>query len=159
MEPVTTIQGTLRSYDERLVMEAWEDLLSGKEFPPAPICDLIISSWDRCRSSEVNPTLAQTPDLLTGDDFHLLGQQHHELIEARAPVTEPVRDLLSQTNSILILSDPTGHILKTDGDPATKEAAPEGGLIPRGHWNERSIGTNRIGTALATGGPIHAHGA
>ena len=158
MAPVTTIQGTLRSYDERLVMEAWEDLLSGKEFSAAPVCDLIIRSWDRCRSSEVNPTLAQTPDLLAGDDFHRLGQQNRELIEASVPVTEPVRDLLSQTNSILILSDPTGHILKTDGDPATKEAALEVGLIPGGHWNERSIGTNAIGTALATGEPVQVHG-
>ena len=125
MEPLSTIQGTVRSYDERLVMEAWEDFLSGKEFPPAPVCDLIVRSWDRCRSSEVNPTLAQTPDLLTPDDFVRLGQQHRELIEASAPVIEPVRDLLSQTNSILILSDPTGHILKTDGDSATKDAALE----------------------------------
>ena len=140
-------------------MEAWENLLSGKEFSPAPLCDLIVRSWDRCRSSNVNPTLLHTPELLTPDACHHLAEQHRELIEASTPFTEPVRDLLSQTSSILILSDPTGHILKTDGDPATLEAALEVGLIPGGHWHEQSIGTNAIGTALAAGEPVQVHGA
>ena len=115
MEPLRTIQGPHRSYDERLTMEAWENLLSGKEFSPAPLCDWIVRSWDRCRSSNVNPSLLHTPELVTADDFVRLGQQHRELIEASTPFTDPVRDLLSQTSSILILSDPTGHILKADG--------------------------------------------
>jgi sigma-54 dependent transcriptional regulator, acetoin dehydrogenase operon transcriptional activator AcoR len=159
MEPLRTIQGTHRSYDERLTMEAWENLLSGKEISPAPLCDLIVHSWDRCRSSNVNPSLSHTPELVTADDFVRLGQQHRELIEASAPFTESVRNLLSETNSILILSDPTGHILKAHGDPATLEAALEVGLIPGGVWQEQSIGTNAIGTALAAGEPVQVHGA
>src|SRR5438874_3835001 len=159
MEPLRTIQGPHRSYDERLTMEAWENLLSGKEFSPAPLCDLIVRSWDRCRFSDVNPTLSHTPELLTPDACHHLAEQHRELIEASAPFTEPVRDLLSQTSSILILSDPTGHILKADGDPATLEAALEVGLIPGGDWQEQSIGTNAIGDALAAGEPVLVHGA
>src|SRR2546430_6561555 len=159
MEPLRTIQGPHRSYDERLTMEAWENLLSGKEFSPAPLCDLIVRSWDRCRFSDVNPTLSHTPELLTPDACHHLAEQHCELIEASAPFTEPVRDRLSQTSSILILSDPTGHILKADGDPATLEAALEVGLIPGGDWQEQSIGTNAIGTALAAGETVPGHGA
>lgn len=159
MEPLRTNQGAPRSYDERLISEAWEKFLSGKEFSLASVCDLIVRSWDRCRSTDVDPALSHTPDLLTAENFHHVSQQHRELIEASAPVTEPVRDLLSQTNSILILSDPTGHILKTDGDPATLEGAMDIGLIPSGDWNERSIGTNAIGTALATGEPVQVHGA
>ncbi len=140
-------------------MEAWENLLSGKEFSPAPLCESIVRSWDRCRSSNVNPSLLHTPELVTADDFVRLGQQHRELIEASAPFAESVRNLLSETNSILILSDPTGHILKADGDPATLEAALEVGLIPGGDWQEQSIGTNAIGTALAAGEPVQVHGA
>ena len=37
MEPLRMIQGPHRSYDERLTMEAWENLLSGKEFSPRPL--------------------------------------------------------------------------------------------------------------------------
>jgi len=81
-------------------MEAWENLLSGKEFSPAPLCDWIVRSWDRCRSSDVNPTLSQTPALLRPDDFHRLAEQHRELIEESTPFTEPVRDLLSQTSTV-----------------------------------------------------------
>ena len=159
MEPLRTIQEPRRSYDERLIMEAWENFLSGKEFPAAPVCDFIIRSWDRCRSSNVNPTLSHTPELLAPDDCHHLAQQHRELIEASVPFTEPVRQLLSETSSILILSDPSGHILKADGDPGTLEAALEVGLIPGGHWHEGTIGTNAIGTALATGEPVQVHAA
>jgi transcriptional regulator of acetoin/glycerol metabolism len=159
MEPLRMIQASHRSYDERLTMQAWENLLSGKEFSPAPLCDLIVRSWDRCRFSDVNPTLSHTPELLTPDACHHLAEQHRELIEASTPFTESVRDLLSQTSSVLILSDPTGHILKTDGDPATLEAALEVGLIPGGYWHEQSIGTNAIGTALAAGEPVQVHGA
>ena len=153
------IEAPHRSYDERLTMKAWENFLSGKEFSAALLCDWIVRSWDRCRSSNVNPTLSHTPELLTPDACHHLAEQHRELIEASTPFTEPVRDLLSQTSSILILSDPTGHILKTDGDPATLESALEVGLIPGGHWHEQSIGTNAIGTALAAGEPVQVHGA
>src|SRR5215831_19683245 len=88
MELLRTIQGPHRSYYERLTMEAWENLLSGKEISPAPLCDLIVRSWDRCRSSNVNPSLSHTPELVTADDFVRLGQQHRELIEASAPFTE-----------------------------------------------------------------------
>src|SRR5215471_1540782 len=159
MEPPPMIQAPHRSYDERLTMKAWENFLSGEEFSAALLCDWIVRSWDRCRSSNVNPSLSHTPELVTADDFVRLGQQHRELIEASAPFTEPVRNLLSETNSILILSDPTGHILKADGDPATLVAALEVGLIPGGDWQEQSIGTNAIGTALAAGEPVQVHGA
>ena len=138
MEPLPMIQAPHRSYDERLTMKAWENLLSGKEFSPAPLCDLIVRSWERCRFSDVNPTLSHTPELLTSDACHHLAEQHRELIEASTPFTEPVRDLLSQTSSILILSDPTGHILKTDGDPPHWKRRWKWGLFPAG------IGTSSL---------------
>ena len=83
MEPLRTIQGPHRSYDERLTMEAWENLLSGKEFSPAPLCDWIVRSWDRCRSSNVNPSLLHTPELVT----RLFGEELEKLI------ANPGRDL------------------------------------------------------------------
>src|SRR5437773_12576039 len=97
MEPLRTIQGPHRSYDERLTMEAWENLLSGKEFSPAPLCDLIVCSWARCRFSDVSPTLSHTPELLTADACHHLAGQQREAIEASGPCTETVGDILSQT--------------------------------------------------------------
>ena len=68
------------------------------------------------------------------------------------------RDLLSESGTMMILTDPTGVILQTEGDPATLEAALDVRLTTGASWNELMSGTNAIGAALSVGGPVRVHG-
>jgi len=70
---------------------------------------------------------------------------------------DQVRESLSESGTIMILTDPSGVILKTAGDPATLEAAGDVRLVSGVRWDELSSGTNAIGTALSLKAPVQVH--
>ena len=81
-----------------------------------------------------------------------------DFLRAGLPILEEARDVLSHSESIAVLADSRGIVLKTEGDETAMDAAAELGLMPEEDWTERSRGTNSIGTALRTGAPVHVHG-
>src|SRR2546429_8869862 len=72
---------------------------------------------------------------------------------------QQARDFLSESGTMMILTDPTGVILETEGDPATLDAAQDVRLVGGANWDELACGTNAIGTALAVGQPVQVHAA
>src|SRR5947209_1127275 len=72
-------------------------------------------------------------------------------------VMEQVRESLSESGTIIILTDPSDVILKTEGDPATLEAAQDVRLVNGANWDELVCGTNAIGTALSLKEPVQVH--
>jgi transcriptional regulator of acetoin/glycerol metabolism len=79
------------------------------------------------------------------------------VIDVCSPVMDQVRESLSESGTIMILTDPSGVILKTEGDPATLEAARDVRLVSGVSWDELSSGTNAIGTALSLKEPVQVH--
>src|ERR1700736_3865576 len=77
---------------------------------------------------------------------------------AGLPILEEARDALLHTETIAVLADSQGIVLKTEGDEVAMDAAADLGLAPDEDWTERSRGTNSIGTALRTGAAVHVHG-
>jgi transcriptional regulator of acetoin/glycerol metabolism len=69
------------------------------------------------------------------------------------------KDFLAETNTIMILTDPSGMILGVEGDPRALGAAEDIHLIAGSSWNELVCGTNAIGTALSIGQPVQIHAA
>jgi transcriptional regulator of acetoin/glycerol metabolism len=59
----------------------------------------------------------------------------------------------------MILTDPHGIVLEAVGDRRTLEQGQDIHLMLGGAWGEDVIGTNGIGTALATGRPAQVHAA
>jgi transcriptional regulator of acetoin/glycerol metabolism len=84
---------------------------------------------------------------------------HGALLQAARPVLTQGRAFLGQADSMLILADPSGLILETAGDPRTGDLGRGIHLERGGRWNETDIGTNAIGTAIASGQPVHIHAA
>jgi len=144
---------------ERQVMGAWEQFLRGRDLPPHAVRDVIEGSWERCTSSGVDPERSQAAMPLPEESLRTLQHAHRDLIGASVSITEQARDFLSQSGTIMILTDPTGVILETVGDPATAEGARNIRLETGADWDERACGTNAIGTALALRGPVQVHGA
>ena len=146
-----------RGYERRLIA-AWERFVDGDELASGVVREVVGQSWSRCRSAHVDPGLRHAPDPLAEEELVALRQRHWELIEASRPVMAQAHDLLSESGTIMILTDPTGVILHTEGDPATLEAALDVRLTAGASWNELTSGTNAIGTALSVGGPVRVHG-
>jgi signal transduction histidine kinase len=78
---------------------------------------------------------------------------------AARPALEQARFLLAQASSILVLTDPSGVIIETAGDPRTTDFGRIIHLEQGGQWAEANIGTNAIGTAIAALQPTQIHGA
>ena len=140
-------------------MAAWERFVDGDELAPDLVRDVVGRSWMRCRSEHVDPALQHAPDPLAEPELLALRQRHRELVEAGRSVMMQARDVLSESGTMMILTDPTGVILETEGDPHTLEDALDVRLTTGASWNELSSGTNAIGAAVSTGGPVRVHGA
>src|SRR5262245_58069115 len=132
-------------------MEAWERFVSGEGAPPHVLRSLIERSWWRCLSAGVDPCRTQSPLVLPGEERLLVRERHRELIEAAAPVMGQARDFLSESGTMMLLTDPAGVSLQAEGDGSALEAAMDIRLVPGANWNEVTCGTNAIGTALSTG--------
>jgi signal transduction histidine kinase len=140
-------------------MVAWERFLDSGEMSSDGVRNLIESSWRRCHSAHIDPGRTRAPDPLSGDAFHALQQRYRDLVEASVPIMAQARDLLSESGTMMILTDPTGVILQQEGDPPALEAALDVRLTTGANWSELSSGTNAIGTALSSGQPVQVHAA
>jgi sigma-54 dependent transcriptional regulator, acetoin dehydrogenase operon transcriptional activator AcoR len=141
------------------IMALWERFLLGREMPPHVVRDVIEGSWMRCQSAGVDPQRSQAAPPLPEEALLALQHGHRDLIGASVPIMKQVRDFLAESDTIMILADPSGTILESEGDPATLDAALRIRLVTGANWNERACGTNAIGTALSVGNPVQVHAA
>jgi transcriptional regulator of acetoin/glycerol metabolism len=142
---------------ESQVMDAWERLVCGVGLPADAVRSVIERSWTRCHSAGVDPATTGAPSPTSDEGFDRLLHRFRDVIDVSAPVMEQVRDSLSESGTMMILTDPSGVILKTEGDPGTLEAARDVRLVNGANWDELVCGTNAIGTALSLKEPVQVH--
>ena len=140
-------------------MDAWERLVCGVGLPADVVRNVIERSWARCHSAGVDPTATRAPSSTSREDFSRLLHRFRDVIDVSVPIMEQVRESLSESGTMMILTDPSGVILKTEGDPGTLEAAQDVRLVDGANWDELVCGTNAIGTALSLKEPVQVHAA
>src|SRR6266705_1442070 len=145
--------------EEKQVMAAWDRFLRGAEMPSNAVRSVIERSWSRCLSAGVDPGRSRAHAPVRVEELGTLQHRHRDLIDASVPVMQQARDLLSESGTMMILTDPTGMILETEGDQATLEAAQDVRLVSGANWDELACGTNAIGTALSVRQPVQVHAA
>ena len=144
---------------DRDILAAWERLVRGGDPGRDSVRSVIAQSWLRCRDGAVDPMLHQARGAMDDAELRAHRERHRTLVEASAPVMAAARDFLSDSGSVLLLTDARGLIVGVEGDPATLERAQEIRLVPGVSWGELATGTNAIGTALAIGQPVQVHAA
>ncbi|WP_346285237.1 sigma-54-dependent Fis family transcriptional regulator [Zoogloea sp.] len=156
-----TISGQLFSVPENdgHIMTSWERFLSGDETASDALRRLIDDSWRRCQGASVDPGRDQAPPPIGEHFLHSLRDECGELLTASAPVMASARDFLSETGTVMVLTDQSGTILNLEGDMSTRGAAENVHLLSGANWSELACGTNAIGTALAVGQPVQIHSA
>src|SRR5215467_6450708 len=114
---------------ERTVMGAWERFVGGGPLPPNGLRSIIEGSWQRCLSLSVDPGRRRAPTVLPAEELVVLRRRHRELVEASARVMAEAHDFLSESGTIMMLSDPAGVVLQSEGDPGAVESGFDIGLM------------------------------
>ena len=140
-------------------MAAWERFLSGDPLAAVPKRHFVVASWLRSQELGINPTGRAAPLAAVGDAVAELRGRHADLLAASTPVFALLADMFSGSRSIMLLTNPDGVVLDAVGDRQTLEQGESIHLTPGGDWREDTVGTNGIGTALATGRPAQVHAA
>ena len=143
-------------HDNR-VRESWESFLKDGDSSPEALRWLVGDSWKRCVGAKVDPNINQAPNPLGDRDVSVLRHLRRDLIEASKPVMVLVRDFLSETGTVMVLTDQQGVVLDIEGDNSAMGPAEKVHLMPGASWNEVHCGTNAIGTAISLGQPVQIH--
>jgi transcriptional regulator of acetoin/glycerol metabolism len=97
-------------------------------------------------------------DNLSSFELQRMRSLNHDLISHSQPVMEYLLDQVSNTQSMVILSDHQGVLMHTMGDLAFLTKAERVALMCGASWHETQRGTNAIGTALAEMCDVEIHG-
>ncbi|ABI56381.1 sigma-54-dependent Fis family transcriptional regulator [Alkalilimnicola ehrlichii MLHE-1] len=141
---------------DRRIYQAWESFLSQGETPTG-VRDEVLASWQRSLDNNVPVDRSQTQALSDGE-FLRVRQQSGPFLTAARPALEQGRRFLSEARAMVMLSNAHGTVLETVGDRRVIEHGQDIGLCRGGLWDEGHIGTNAIGTALASQQPVQIHG-
>lgn len=144
-------------HDQRAIRLAWETFLADGRLVPGPK-QAISQSWERCRARGLWHRLSEAPLLGEPELFKLKSQNRLLLCGARPALQRSVQ-LLSESASMMLLTDRSGSIVEAVGDRRVVEEGRRNHLEEGGRWSEDLIGTNAIGTALMIGRPICINGA
>ncbi len=164
-QPVATAAGTgqlpvaLEPATQRQTLDAWERFVTGEPIVATAVPKFVLASWQRSQRLGVEPHSRLAPVAARGDALEHLRRRNSDLLWAAQSLFLTTSHLLSRSGTIMLLTDPDGVVLEVAGDPRTAEAAREIHLFAGGHWHEGVVGTNGIGTALASRSPAQVHGA
>lgn len=148
-----------RPENDRRVILAWERFRQDLSVEPESLRSLIDDSWRRCQLASVDPGQAQAPITISGGKLYQLRDQCAELLGASTPVMSQARTFLSETGTVMVLTDIHGTVLSMEGDRRTLGAAENVHLLAGANWSEIASGTNAIGTTLSVGKPVQIHSA
>ncbi|HTU09633.1 MAG TPA: sigma-54-dependent Fis family transcriptional regulator [Allosphingosinicella sp.] len=140
-------------------MRAWELFLTGGPRAAVPVRNFVVASWMRSRSLGIDPTGRAAPLAARGGAIEALHRRHRDLIAAASGILGEAAALFDGSGSILLLTNASGVVLEALGDGRTLEEGQGIHLMQGGDWRESVIGTNGIGTAIATGRPAQVHAA
>jgi transcriptional regulator of acetoin/glycerol metabolism len=145
-----------RSGDDPVVASAWERFLQHQPLTGEGVRSVVLASWQRCRSEAVDPARHSAPGA-AAERFRQLQLQNRDLCGAARPALDSLRDILRECGTLIMLCDPGGTILQLNGETRARGVGEKVNLATGGCWNEDVIGTNAIGTAIATGAPVQIH--
>ncbi|WP_438951962.1 sigma-54-dependent Fis family transcriptional regulator [Porticoccus sp.] len=141
------------------LLSVWEKFVVDQSYPSDFIRPVVEDSWRRCQQSHIDPELQHAP--LIADDSLLEYRRflQTDLMRAAQPIMKRASEVLFRSDSLILLADSEGLILDIHADDNVLSHATHINLIQGGVWDEKTAGTNAIGTALATAEPVQLYGA
>jgi len=143
--------------EARRLSELYDEVLGGHRVPGVPR-RLVAESWQRSLAAAVDPELDAPPVVV--DHEALEGVRSSHPLQAVLPVLrQTLTTIADEASHIMIITDAQGMVLWREGSAAVRRQADRIALSEGAVWSEEQIGTNGMGTALATGQPVQIHSA
>ncbi|OBG82336.1 diguanylate cyclase [Mycobacterium sp. E802] len=130
-----------------LLSAVYDATMSGDRAPARPR-RVIEDSWNRLRAKGIDPDQHMPPRVETAG-LDLLRQQSG-LIAVLDDVTRGLESVIDEGDNILVIADARGRVLWRSGSPRVLGLADRLGFVEGASWSENAVGTNGIGTALAS---------
>jgi hypothetical protein len=110
----------------------------------------IVDSWRRSAAVGLDPGNRAGPPAVDEQEMRERFAEHP--LGRLAPILrQSLAGLSEQAEHLVVVSDADGLLLSVEGDPRVRaRAADEMGFVAGAQWGEQSVGTNGIGTALAS---------
>jgi len=143
--------------DQREVLVAWEKFVERGTLA-SDLRSSVAASWQRSKNHQITIDRARAP-LVADAELFRHRSKNAPLRHAARCALENSKTFLSDANSIMILTDPSGLIIDTQGDDRVIDAGRAVHLEHGGRWSEADIGTNAIGAAIAESKPVQIRGA
>lgn len=141
----------------RLLSMVREATLSGGR-PPAPPRGIIAESWRRVRGLGVDSDRGSN-----GQPLDVAEVERRRAESRLAEVLDTLRhglvSLADDGNHIMVVADAEGCLLWREGRTGVRSNAESLGFVEGAVWDEASVGTNGIGTALVSRHPLQVFGA
>ncbi|MGR6913518.1 GAF domain-containing protein [[Actinomadura] parvosata] len=139
----------------RLLRGAHEAVATGRAWPESPR-RLIKASWRRSLDAGIDPEGTSAPLVCDPTSMRDI-RDTHPLQPLLPLLAQTLSGMADETGHIMIVTDGDGRVLWREGNHAVMRHADRIGLADGHQWGERDVGTNGIGTALATGRPVHVY--
>lgn len=138
-----------------VVRAAHERFVTAGDDPGRHVRPVVADSWRRSRRVGVDPEQPVPPVDVAGRDLTALRDAHP--LSGAVPI---VRRLLLEPGPswVAALSDESGRLLWVDGDRTLRRPLDGVGFVEGAAWGEHAVGTNALGTALATRRPLQVLG-
>ena len=126
--------------------------------PVGIVPDTILQSWQRCLrgglSVDAQPDVEPLPDARLRE----LRERQQKLWRLARPELDGLAADIAAAGSIVLLTDEDGWILDAEGNPGFLDKAGRVALMPGVRWDETTVGTNAIGTAIVEGRSVEVRG-
>lgn len=133
-----------------------ERFLAGEDVSGGVRPDVLLS-WYRCRDDyKVDPHQERAPSAREREASQLLEEK--VVVTELAGAAKSIESDVEAIGGLVAVTDARGGILAAWGDRDTLQQAENANLTARFAWSEQGAGTNGMGTALMSDGPIMIRG-
>lgn len=141
----------------RLLERVHDAVLTGLPAPRSPR-SVISESWERSLAAQVDPDEGEAPLIVEQAELNDL-RAEHPLAAVLPVLRETLVSIADDAEHMMIVTDADGLILWREGATGVLLSADRVTLTEGTRWSEESIGTNAMGTSLATGCPVQIYSA
>src|SRR6266567_490092 len=130
---------------------AWELFVAGADSVQG-VRPEILMSWYRCREEYgVNPRMDRAPVAAEASPHSI---EHDVVFAQLGGVAASAAEAVDSLDCLVTVTDPDGRVLASYGSQRVLRLAADSNLAPWYAWSEWVSGTNGMGTALESHGPV-----
>lgn len=120
--------------------------------------DFIEASHTRCENYQIGKDRVISHRIIEGQALDQVFKDNHQLMTIAKPFIDEIYNFVRGTDFFVILTDRNGCILSITGDQAIISKARKLQMIPGAYMDEKSIGTNAMGTSIYENRPLQISG-